>query len=86
MKTQKAEPTKLIELTKEQIEAIDLYLVGRITMNGASLKQRELLSDVIEAAEELMLQLDDFNPEGDLIEYYYGKYKEQQTKKQAREN
>ena len=74
-----------IELTPEQIEAIELQMAGRITMFGASQRQRELLSDVLEAAEELMLALDRteerMKPEEDLIEWYYDRYKKQLSKK-----
>lgn len=69
-----------IELTKKQIEATELHISGRLTAFGASNEHREALMDVIEEAEELMLQLGDFNPEGDLIEWYYDKYKDQQAK------
>lgn len=77
--------TKRIELSKDQIEAIEMHIAGKITMFGASQKQRELLTDVLEAAEDLMLEIKDMKPEDDLIEWYYGKYKEQQesSKKEA---
>lgn len=75
----------MIELTPEQIEAIELNIAGKITMFGASQKQRELLSDVIEAAEELMLELDNteerMKPEDDLIQWYYDRYKKQEEAK-----
>jgi len=81
---------KRIELTKEQIEAIDMYVAGRITMFGASQRHRELLTDVGEAAEELMLSMvgqpGEMLAEEDLIEWYYDKYKKQQEEETAGKN
>lgn len=71
------EATKKIVLSKQHIEVIEQHMAGKITMFGATQKQRALLSDIMEAAEDLMIELQEFGHDS-LIEWYYDKYKKQQ--------
>jgi len=77
------EATKKIVLSKQHIEVIERHIAGKITMFGASQKDRELLSDIMEAAEDLMIELKEFEQES-LIEWYYDKYKKQQEESNQR--
>jgi hypothetical protein len=79
------EAIKKIVLSKQHIEVIEQHMAGKITMFGASQKDRELLSDIMEAAEDLMIELKEFEQES-LIEWYYDKYKNQQQQSNPRAN
>lgn len=67
-----------IELTKEEIAVIEKYLrkeLNAIFMEG---KERELIDKVIGDAHALMRELDAYDElDGDLVRWYYNKYKSQ---------
>ena len=67
-----------IELTREEIEVVELQLAGKININNPTEKQKQLLMGVIDRADELMAKLDAYDElDGDLIRWYYEKYKSQ---------
>lgn len=67
-----------IELTREEIEVVELQLAGKININNPTEEQKQLLMGVIDRADELMAKLDAYDElDGDLIRWYYKKYKSQ---------
>ena len=67
-----------IELTKEEIGVIELQLAEKIDIETATEEQKVLLMGVIDRAESLMDELNAYEElDGNLIEWYYNKYKEQ---------
>lgn len=69
---------KKIELTAEEIQVIEQQLNGEIEVWSATNDQKRLLSQVTDKAEALMDELDAYDElEGDLIAWYYNKYKAQ---------
>lgn len=68
----------MITLTDNQIEVINKYLDGKISMFGTSEEDMSTMSEVIEMAEDLQDELEAYEESGDdLIRWFYGKYKEQ---------
>jgi hypothetical protein len=65
-----------IELTTDEIEVIELQLSGKIEINTATDEQQAVLTEVIDKAEALADELDDYDFD-DLIKWYYDKYKNQ---------
>lgn len=70
-----------IELTKEEIEVVDLFLAEEIDIESvATDEQKKLLMGVVDRAEALMDELNAYDELGDnLVAWYYNKYKAQQT-------
>lgn len=67
-----------IELTKEEIEVIELQLALKIDIDTVTEEQKKLLMGIIDRAEALMFELNAVEESGDdLIAWYYNKYKEQ---------
>ena len=67
-----------IELTKEEIEVIELQLAEKIDIETATEDQKVLLMGVIDRAEALMDELNAYDElDDDLIKWYYDKYKAQ---------
>jgi len=69
--------TKEIKLTANQIEIIEKYLRGELSMLGTSIKDMKTFMPVITMAEELMLESKEEIGD-DLIIWFYNKYKQQQ--------
>lgn len=65
-----------IELSASEIEVIELQLDGKIEINTATDEQQAILSGVIDKAEALADELDDYEFD-DLIKWFYDKYKNQ---------
>lgn len=69
---------KKIELTADEIKVIEQQLNGEIEVWSATDEQQEILTKVINDAEALMDELDAYDElDGDLIQWYYDKYKAQ---------
>lgn len=67
-----------IELTKEEIEVIELQLAKKIDIDTATERQKVVLMGVIDKADLLMEELDAYDElDDDLIQWYYDKYKAQ---------
>lgn len=67
-----------IELTAEEIQVIEQQLNGEIEVWSATDEQQRILTKVTSQAEDLMDELDAYDElDGDLIAWYYGKYKAQ---------
>ena len=68
-----------IELTKEEIEVIELQLALKVDIDTVTEEQKKLLMGIIDRAEALMFELNAVEESGDdLIAWYYNKYKEQE--------
>ena len=68
-----------IELTKEEIEVIELQLALKIDIDTVTEEQKKLLMGIIDRAEALMFELNAVEESGDdLIAWYYNKYKAQE--------
>ena len=69
---------KKIELTADEIKVIEQQLNGEIEVWSATDAQKEILTKVTNDAEALMDELDAYDElDGDLIQWYYDKYKAQ---------
>lgn len=69
---------KKIELTADEIKVIEQQLNGEIEVWSATDEQKRLLTKVTDDAEALMDELDAYDElDGDLIKWYYDKYKAQ---------
>ena len=69
---------KKIELTADEIKVIEQQLNGEIEVWSATDEQRRILTKVTDDAEALMDELDAYDElDGDLIQWYYDKYKAQ---------
>lgn len=69
---------KKIELTADEIKVIEQQLNGEIEVWSATDEQQEILTRVTNDAEALMDELDAYDElDGDLIQWYYDKYKAQ---------
>lgn len=69
---------KKIELTADEIKVIEQQLNGEIEVWSATDEQQEILTKVTNDAEALMDELDAYDElDGDLIQWYYDKYKSQ---------
>lgn len=69
---------KKIELTADEIKVIEQQLNGEIEVWSATDEQRRILTKVTDDAEALMDELDAYDElDGDLIKWYYDKYKAQ---------
>ena len=69
---------KKIELTADEIKVIEQQLNGEIEVWSATDEQQEILTKVTNDAEALMDELDAYDElDGDLIQWYYDKYKAQ---------
>lgn len=67
-----------IELTKEEIEVIELQLAKKIDIDRATERQKVVLMGVIDKADALMEELDAYDElDDDLVKWYYDKYKAQ---------
>lgn len=69
---------KKIGLTADEIKVIEQQLNGEIEVWSATDEQQEILTKVTNDAEALMDELDAYDElDGDLIQWYYDKYKAQ---------
>ncbi|MEE1004897.1 MAG: hypothetical protein UH685_06125 [Bacteroidaceae bacterium] len=68
-----------IELTKGEIEIVELFLAEKIDIETvATDEQKELLMGVVDRAEALMEELNAYDELDDnLVRWYYDKYKQQ---------
>lgn len=73
-----------IELTADEIKVIHQQLNGEIEVWNATDEQQKLLTGVIDKADALMEELDAYDElDGDLILWFWNKYKAQQAEAQA---
>ena len=71
---------KQIELSQEEIAVIEKQLKGGVGFEFEDEHEKEVMMGVIDKADELIHELDAFDElDGDLIAWYYQKYKAQQT-------
>ena len=71
---------KKIELTEQEVNVINAQLNGEIEVWTEDDDVRNTLMGVIKKAKDLMEELDAYDELGDdLIEWFYNKYKAQQT-------
>lgn len=71
---------KKIELSKAEIETIELYERDEYFHDTMTEEQREIFGGVIDKAEALEEELDAYDESGnDLIRWFYDKYKAQET-------
>ena len=69
---------KQLQLTADEIKVIEQQLNGEIEVWSATDEQRRILTKVTDDAEALMDELDAYDElDGDLIKWYYDKYKAQ---------
>lgn len=69
-----------IILSEKEIEVIKKQLSGKIEVHSATEEEQKFLMDVIDKAEALEDELDAYDESGDdLIEWFYNKYKEQES-------
>ena len=69
-----------IELSPEEIQVIEKQLKGELNTFFMEENERELIDGVIEKAAALMAELDAYDElDGDLVKWYYNKYKAQQA-------
>ena len=69
-----------IILSEKEIEVIKKQLSGKIEVHSATEEEQKFLMDVIDKAEALEEELDAYDESGDdLIEWFYNKYKEQES-------
>lgn len=67
-----------IILTQKEIEIIESQINGTFNIWNASEEDRCILNNITKRADDLLRELDAYDElEGDLIEWYYNKYKEQ---------
>lgn len=71
-----------IELTAEEIQVINQQLNGEIEVWSATEEQQQLLTGVLDKADELLEELDAYDEldekfGGDLVKWYYAKYQAQ---------
>ncbi len=70
---------KKIELSKAEIETIELYERDEYFHDTMTEEQREIFGGVIDKAEALEEELDAYDESGDdLIRWFYAKYKAQE--------
>ena len=70
---------KKIELSADEIKVIKQQLNGEIEVWNVTDQQQELLPGVIDKAEALLEELDAYDElEGDMILWYWEKYKAQE--------
>lgn len=70
----------MITLTDKQIEVINKYLDGQISMFGTSEEDMAAMNEVIEIAEDLQDELEAYEESGDdLIRWFWGKYNDQSS-------
>ena len=69
-----------IELSTDEIKVIEKQLSGEYDPFDASETDMKAMNSVISKAESLLAELDAYDESGDdLIEWFYGKYKEQEN-------
>lgn len=67
-----------IELTAAEIQVIEKQINGEIEIFTATDEEKEILTKVTNKAEELLEKLDAYDElDGDMISWFYGKYKAQ---------
>lgn len=67
-----------IELSEQEKQVIQKQINGEITHFSATDEERELLTGVIDKAEKLLDELDEYDTMGDdLIVWFWGKYQSQ---------
>ena len=67
-----------IELTAAEIQVIEKQINGEIEIFTATDEEKAILTKVTEQAEELLDELEAYDErDGDLISWFYGKYKAQ---------
>ena len=67
-----------IELTAAEIQVIEKQINGEIEIFTATDEEKAILTKVTEQAEELLDELEAYDElDGDLIAWFYGKYKAQ---------
>lgn len=67
-----------IELTAAEIQVIEKQINGEIEIFTATDEEKEILTNVTNKAEELLEELDAYDElDGDMISWFYGKYKAQ---------
>lgn len=74
---------KTIVITAEQMEVIQQHLKGEFGMFTATDHQQKVLSEVINAADALLEELEAYDElddieDGDTVRWYLNKYNEQQ--------
>lgn len=70
---------KKIELSADEIKAIKQQLNGEIEVWSATEEQQKHLTSVIDKAESLLDELDDYDEMGDdMILWFWNKYKAQE--------
>ena len=70
--------TKKIQLTDEEKTVIEKQLNGKLNAFFMEDREREVIDKVIDDANALMAELDAYDElDGDLIAWYYNKYKAQ---------
>ncbi len=71
---------KKIVLTDEEKNVIEKQLKGELNAFFAEDREKEVIDKVVEDANALMIELDAFDElDGDLVKWYYDKYKAQQA-------
>lgn len=69
-----------ITLTQEEISVIEKQLSGKLNLFFGDEHEKELFAKITEDADNLMRELDAYDElNGNLILWYYNKYKEQQV-------
>lgn len=67
-----------IELTAAEIQVIEKQINGEIEIFTATDEEKAILTKVTEQADELLDELEAYDElDGDLISWFYGKYKAQ---------
>lgn len=68
-----------IELNEKEIELIERQLSGNFNPFMATLEEKEIYSGVIDKADALVAELDEWDESNDnLVQWFYDKYKSQQ--------
>ena len=71
---------KKIVLTDEEKNVIEKQLKGELNAFFAEDREKEVIDKIVEDANALMIELDAFDElDGDLVKWYYDKYKAQQA-------
>lgn len=69
---------KKIVLTPQEIDVIERQIAGEIDGWAVTPEEREIITKVVNEAEALLAELDDYDEMGeDLVAWYYEKYKAQ---------
>ena len=71
---------KQIILSEEEIAVIEKQLKGGVGFEFENDREKEVMMELVDKADELIHELDAYDElDGDLIAWYYNKYKAQQT-------